>query len=217
MAMSRMSKRPGNLARPLLGKGLAAHQQNALEAFTALNSVFAEAGDHCVLDAVLDSLPATAQSSDVGVLDELGLVVTHGLVDTLLLNVDEVAPCQVLADHCDGLVHRVDVAGLVHEALVSCASDDSLDPVRDGLLAGDETLSAQDAGRGVDFAGEGVDGNDMLRLVVPWAVLCPVGSGHLVPGVVVGHAVAEDLHRDGSGSLSPAFGSGARAHPYEGT
>jgi len=185
------------LASLLLGECLSAHHQDALKALTALDSVLAEAGNHCVLDAVLDSLPATAQGSDVGVLDELSLMVAERLVDYLLLNIDEVAPCQVLADHGDGLVDGVDVAGFVHEALISSATDDCLDPVGDGLLACDQTFGSEDTCRGVDFAGECVDSDDMLRLVVPGAVLCPVGRGHLVPGVVEGDAVAKDLHCDG--------------------
>lgn len=123
-------------------------------------------------------------------------MVAEGLVYDLLLNVDEVAPCQVLANHGDGLVDGVDVASLIHEALVASTTDDGLDPIGHGLLAGDQTLGAKDTGRGVDFAGEGVDGNDMLRLVVPRAVLCPVCCGHLVPGVVICDLVAEDLHFD---------------------
>ncbi|KAI6748728.1 hypothetical protein HG531_007675 [Fusarium graminearum] len=186
-----------NLASPLLGESLAAHHQDALKALTALDGVLTEVRNHCVLDAVLDSLPATAQGSDVGILDELGLVVAERLVNNLLLDVDEVAPCQVLADHGNGLVDGVNVAGFVHEALVSGAADDGLDPVGDALLACDETLGSEDTCRGVDFAGECVDSDDMLRLVVPGAVLCPVGRGHLVPGVVEGDAVAKDLHCDG--------------------
>jgi len=37
----------------------------------------------------------------------------------------------------------------------------------------------------------------MGRLVVPWAVLSPVGSRDLIPGIVEGASVGEDLHIGG--------------------
>lgn len=165
------------LLQPLLlfSKDDAAHLENPLEALAALNGVLLEARAQRVLDAVLDALPAAAQGGDAGALDELRLVLAQGLVDDLLLHADQVAPRQVLADHCDRLALRVDVAGLVDEALLHVAAQQRLDPVGGGLLACDEALGAQDAGLGVDSSRERVDGDDVLRLVVPWAVLAPVG------------------------------------------
>lgn len=146
----------------LLGKGHAAHLENALEALAALDGVLLESMHQSILDAVLDSLPATAESGDVGSLDELGLVGTKRLVDDLLLDIDEVAPGQVLADHGDGLGGGINVARLVHKVEVQVAAHHGLHPVRGGLLAGDEALSPEDASLLVDAAGEGVDGDDVL-------------------------------------------------------
>lgn len=184
----------GTLA--LLGKDDAAHLEDALKALAALDGVLLESVDQGVLDAVLDALPAAAEGGDAGALDKLGLVGAEGLVDNLFLDVDEVAPGQVLADHGDGAVGGVDVAGLVDEALVHLAADDGLDPVGGGLAAGNEALGAEDAGGRVDGSREGVDGDDVLRLVVPGAILLPVGRGDLVPRVVEGDGVGKDLHFD---------------------
>ena len=95
-------------------------------------------------------------------------------VDDLLLHSDEVAPCKVVGDHRQCASLRVYVAGLVDVALVGVA-EESLDPFGSGLLAGDEALGAEDASVGIDGSSDGVDSDDMLRLVVPWAVLLPVG------------------------------------------
>lgn len=181
----------------LLGKDDAAHLQDPLKALAALGGILLEAGDQGVLDGVLDALPAAAEGGNVGRLDKLGLVVAEGLVDDLLLDVDEVAPGQVLADHGDGLGGGVDVARLVDEALVHLAADDALHPLGGRLAAGDEALGAEDARVGVDGARDGVDGDDVLRLVVPGAVLLPVGGRDLVPRVVEGDAVGKDLHCGG--------------------
>lgn len=195
---------PGNashhhllLALLLLGKDLAAHLKNTLKALTALESVLLELVHETVLDAVLNSLPATTESGNVCRLLELGLVVTEGSVNDLLLDVDEVVVRQVLADHGDGLVFRVDIAGLIDVLVLKVRAHNGLDPVRARLLAGDEALSAQDTSLGVDLAGDGVDGDDVLRLVVPRAVLSPVGGRDLVPRVVEGDGVGEDLHDGG--------------------
>lgn len=99
-----------------------------------------------------------------------------GLVGDLLLDIDEVAPGQVLADHGEGLVGRVDVGGFKDVADVHGVAHEGLDPFGRGLLAGDETLGAEDARLSVDAAGERVHGNDMLGFVVPWAVFAPVGG-----------------------------------------
>lgn len=160
----------------LLGKDDAAHFQHALEALAALDGVFLEARAQRVLDAVLDALPAAAQGRDAGSLGELRLVLAGRAVDDLLLHAHQVAPRQVLADHCDCLALRVDVAGLVDEALLHVAAQQRLDPVGRGLLACDEAFGAQDAGCGIDLARERVDGDDVLGLVVPRAVLAPVGG-----------------------------------------
>lgn len=63
-----------------------------------------------------------------------------------------------------------------------------LDPGYDDLGA------TYDSGRRVDVSGEGIDGNDMRRLVVPWRILDPVGGGDLLPGVVEGLGIAEEPH-----------------------
>lgn len=163
------------LTLALLGKDDSAHLEDALKALATLDGVLLEAVNEGVLDAVLDALPAAAEGGDAGALLKPGLVVAQGPVDDLLLDVDEVAPGEVLADHGEGLVGRVDVARLEDVADVHVAADDGLDPVGRRLLAGDEALGAEDARRGVDGAMERVDGNDVLRLVVPGAVLAPIG------------------------------------------
>lgn len=159
----------------LLGKDDAAHLQHALEALAALDGVLLEARAQRVLDAILDALPAAAQGRDAGGLGELRLVLAERLVDDFLLHAHQVAPRQVLADHCDRLALRVDVAGLVDEALLHVAAQQRLDPVGRGLLACDEAFGAQDAGCGIDLARERVDGDDVLGLVVPRAIFAPVG------------------------------------------
>lgn len=130
----------GSLA--LLGKDDAAHLENALKALASLDGILLETVDEGILDAVLDALPATAEGSDAGALNKLGLVVAKGLVDNLFLDVDEVAPSQVLANHGDSAFGRVDVAGFVDEALVHLAANDGLHPVGGRLPAGDEALGS---------------------------------------------------------------------------
>lgn len=182
------------LQQPLLGKDNSAHLQYTLKALSALDGVLLEAGDHDILNAILDFLPAAAKSSYPGALQELRLVIGKRSVDDLLLHADEVAPCQVLADHGHGLVLGVDIAGLEHEALIRGGAEDPLDPLGRGLFAGDEAFGPQNASGGVDLPRQRVDGNNMFRFVVPWPVLLPVGGGNLFPGVVEGDSVGEDLH-----------------------
>lgn len=182
------------LPGPLFGKDDAAHLQDTLETLTALESILLESRHQGIFDAVLDSLPAAAQGGDAGGLDKLCLVLAQGLVDDLLLDVDEIAPRQILADHRESLVAGVDIGCLEDVAYVHRGAHYCLDPFRRGLLAGDEALGAEDACLGVDGAGEGVDCDNVLRLVVPRAIFAPVGRGHLVPGVVVCDGVGKDLH-----------------------
>lgn len=66
------------------------------------------------------------------------------------------------------------------------AAEEGQHPGGRGLVAGYEALGAQDAGLGVDVAGEGVDGDDVRGLVVPGTVLAPVGGGDFFPRVVEG-------------------------------
>jgi len=53
-------------------------------------------------------------------------------------------------------------------------------------MASDESFSAEDASCRVDVSGESIDGDDVWRFVVPWAVLSPVGSADFIPRVVEG-------------------------------
>jgi len=135
----------------LLGEDLAAHLEDALKALAAPNAVLVEACDECVFDAVAYPLPATAEGCDPRALAEESLAVGERRVHTLLLHGDQVAPCQVLAHHGEGLICGVDVAGLVDVALIYLAAD-GLDPFWRGLLAADETLGSEDAGGGIDGA-----------------------------------------------------------------
>lgn len=183
------------LAGLLLGEDNPAHLKNTLEALAALDGVLMEARHEAVLDLVLNALPAAAKGSDLGALVESCLVCSKGRVGALLLNADEVAESEVLAHHGESSCGGIDVAGLVDVALVGVAQE-SLEPLGCGLLACDEALGLENAGRRVDVAGEGVDGDDVLRFVVPWAILLPVGRGNLVPRVVEGDGVGEDLHCD---------------------
>lgn len=66
------------------------------------------------------------------------------------------------------------------------AREDSLHPFRSGLFAGDEALSAEDAGDRVDVTCKSVGGDDVGGLVIPRTVLAPVGRGYLLPRVVEG-------------------------------
>ena len=174
------------LSSLLLSEHNAAHCQDALEALAALDGILLEPRAQRVFDAVLDSLPAAAERSYPRRLLELRLVIAHRRVRHLFLHIDEVAPRQVLADHGEGLVLRVDVAGLEDVADVHRVAHHRLDPFGSRLLACDEALGAEDARLGVHGAKERVDGNDVLGLVVPGAVLLPVGCGYLLPRVVVG-------------------------------
>lgn len=160
---------------PLLGKDPPAHGEHGLEALLALDGIVPEPAHREVLDLVLDPLPAAAQGRDLGLLGELRLPVVQGAVDDRLLAVDDVGPRQVPRHHGDGTAGRVDVRGLEDLRHVAGA-DDGLDPLRCRLLAGDEALGAKDARRGVDGAGEGVDGDDVGGLVIPRAVFPPVGG-----------------------------------------
>lgn len=63
-----------------------------------------------------------------------------------------------------------------------------------GLPTCDEAFCTQDAGRGVDVPGEGVDGDDVGRGFVPGTVFPPVGGGDFVPAVVEGVGGGEDTH-----------------------
>lgn len=178
----------------LLGENDSAHLENTLEALLSLDGVLAEAVYQGIFDAVLDALPAATKGGDAGALDKLGLMVGEGAVDHLLLYANQVVPGQVLAHHGESLVCRVDVGGLVYEVVIHGAANEGLHPFGSRLLAGNQSLGSQDAGSRVDRAREGVDGHDMLGFVVPGTVLLPVGCGYLVPRVVVGDGVAEDLH-----------------------
>ncbi|KZL80310.1 hypothetical protein CI238_11057, partial [Colletotrichum incanum] len=195
-----------HLALALLGEYSSAHSQHRLESFLALLCVVAEAGHALVFDAVLDALPAAAKGGNLGVLDELGLGGADGLVNNGLLNGDEVGEGEVLGDHGDGLRGRVDVGGFedVRDVRVGTgagAANKRGEPLGSGLLASDEALSAEDPRSRVDAAADGVDGDYVRRLVVPWAVLAPVGGRDLLPGVVEGHSVGEDLHCGCGGRL----------------
>jgi hypothetical protein len=175
-----------------------AHLKNALETLTTLDGVLVEARDEAVLDLVLDALPATGKSGDLGALVELSLVGAERAVCDLLLHADEVAPCQVLAHHGEGSCGGIDVAGLVDVALIGVAHE-GLEPLGRGLLACDEALGAEDAGGRIDIARNSVDCDNVLGLVIPRSVLLPVGRGDLVPRVVECDGVGEDLHVDGCG------------------
>lgn len=47
----------------------------------------------------------------------------------------------------------------------------------------DSTSQTYNAGLGIDLARQGVDADHMRGLVIPWAILSPVGRGDLVPGI----------------------------------
>lgn len=139
--------------------------------------IVAELRHALVLDAVLDALPAAAEGGDLRVLDELRLRRADGLVDDGLLDGDEVGEGQVLGDHCDGLVGRVDVGGLKDVGdvrVAAAAADEGGEPLGGGLLAGDEALGAEDPRGWVDAAADCVDGDYVRRLVVPRTVFAPV-------------------------------------------
>jgi len=174
---------PQTLLLTLLGEDTAAHLEDTLETLSALEGVLAEAGDKLILNVVLDALPATTESGDTGRLLELRSAGSKGLVDYCLLNLDEVGPGNVLRYHGDCLRGGVDIGRLDNLARVH-ATKESFQPFGSGLLAGDEALSAEDAGGGVDLTGDGVDSDNVGALVVPWAVLAPVGGCYLLPGVV---------------------------------
>ena len=132
------------LSFPLLRKHDPAHLKNALEPFTSLDRVLPKSGNDGVFDAVLDSLPAAAHGCYPRTLQKLGLVIPHGPIDHLFLNADQVAECQVLADHGDGFCGGVDVGSFVDHGRLKVA-ENGFHPLWCGLLAGDETLGAEDA------------------------------------------------------------------------
>lgn len=55
----------------LFAEDATAHLQNGLKAFTATLGIFAESLHACLLDLVLDLLPAATESGDLGFLGEL--------------------------------------------------------------------------------------------------------------------------------------------------
>lgn len=57
-----------------------------------------------------------------------------------------------------------------------------------------QVKGTHDASIGVDGARDGVDGDYMRRLLIPWAVLPPVGGRNFLPRVVEIGALLKDLH-----------------------
>lgn len=160
----------------LLGEHPPAHGKHSLEPFLAPGSVVAKPLDERVLHAVLNLLPPAAQSGDLGRLLEGCLMVIEWSVDNRLLNVEKVVPCDVLRDHGDGPLLWVDIGRLKNLLILHAGAQDLLQDLRHALLAGDEAFCAQDASLGVDGPADGVDGENVGGLVVPWAVFPPVGG-----------------------------------------
>lgn len=88
---------------------------------------------------------------------------------------NEVIERHVHGAHCQCLGLRINVGYLVNQALIDSAlAEDRRQPSWSRLLARDQSLGAQYAGCWVYVAGQSVDGQDVRRLDVPWAVLYPV-------------------------------------------
>lgn len=122
-----------------------AHFEDGFETFTATLGILAEALHACLFDLVLDLLPATAESGDLGFLQELRrgvgcvrrLLVYDGLAD-----VEDVGPGQVGRAHGDLLCLGIDVGDLV-DVGDGVAAKERRHPRRDGLVASDQAFSSQ--------------------------------------------------------------------------
>lgn len=122
-----------------------AHFEDGFEPFTATLGILAEALHTCLLDLVLDLLPATAESGDLGFLQELrrGVgCVRRWLVYDGLADVEDVGPGQVGRAHGDLLGLGIDVGDLV-DVGDGVAAKERRDPRRDGLVASDQAFSSQ--------------------------------------------------------------------------
>lgn len=122
-----------------------AHFEDGFETFTATLGILAEALHACLLDLVLDLLPATAERGDLGFLQELRRrvgCVRRWLVYDGLADVEDVGPGQVGRAHGDLLGLGVDVGDLV-DVRDGVAAKERRDPRRDGLVASDQAFSSQ--------------------------------------------------------------------------
>lgn len=134
---------------PLFPEHLPAHLQHSLKAFATLLCVLPEALHARLLDLRLDLLPAAAQSHDLRFLHELCLphwICCERLVDDCLATLEEVRPRHVRAAHSDFLRGRVHVGDLVHEG-GGVTAEEGEHPLRCVLMAGNQALGAEDAGR----------------------------------------------------------------------
>lgn len=206
----------------LLGEGPPAHLQDHLETLATPSGVLLEALHGKLLDTVLDLLPTTAERNDLSILLKGCFGVgcgCGGLVDDGLAHRQQIGPSHVDAGHGDLLALGINVRRLVDMRHL-LAAEERGQPLGGGLFASDKALGAKlelrlsariptkketpsagveethNAGGRVDVARNGVDSDDMRRLLVPGTVFPPVVDGHLVPGVVEIVARREDLHGD---------------------
>lgn len=160
-----------------------------------------ESLDGEVLDAVLDLLPATAKGDDLSALVERGAGVGSGQggpVDDGFADGEQIGPSHVNAAHGDFLGLGVDIRRL-EDMGYFLAAEKRVEPFWCRLLAGDETFCSElydwsvfardidcmhcsyDSGRGIYASCQCIDGHYMGALIIPRAILSPVGGGHLLP------------------------------------
>lgn len=133
------------LAFSLHGEDLSAHLEHGLEAFATLDGVLLEALDGELLNTVLDPLPAAAEGGDLGgLLEDCARVGAggRGAVYDGFADGEEIVEGHVHAAHGNLLGRGVDVGGFV-DLRDFGARKEGAEPLRGGLLASDETFSAE--------------------------------------------------------------------------
>lgn len=120
------------LSFPLQSKHLSAHLKHSLEAFSSAYSVLSKPLNGKLLDAVLDLLPTTAQSDDLGRLIKHGMCGGRGgrgTVNDSFADGEKIGPGHVLAAHGDLLGFWVDVGGFI-DVRDFLATEERVEPFR---------------------------------------------------------------------------------------
>lgn len=159
------------LLPPLLRKNLPTNSQHPLKPLPAFRCILPKPLNRKLLNAILDLLPPATKRDDFRILlkHRLARFPRHWPVHHRLLHAEEVGPGHVLGTHGDFAIGRVgvDVGDFVDEGGVLVAKE-GVQPLGAGLFTGYEAFGAEDAGGGVEVAGEGVDGDDVGGLVIPY-------------------------------------------------
>lgn len=142
---------------PLLRKHLPTNRQHPLKPLPPFHRILPEPLHRKLLDCVLNLRPPTTERNNPRLLLKrcparyLTRRIHHRLLDR-----QQITPRHILRAHGDFLGRGINVGDFVHEACV-LATEESADPLRRGLLAGDEALGAEDVCCWVEGAGESVN------------------------------------------------------------